>query len=305
MWYRRAFFVLAVTGPITSLLVHCTEFGADGEPSPDGSTTSTTTSTAPPVPKADASATVPDAAPPPGDAAPVPRTYRGTPLPDTAASAPPSGGHFVYKPKNGVARFFFARNRKSVETVSNAEWDISDGDLGLAMVESSSTGGGAARGLIAAALRTNDDNDVQVGINTQRAGGVTGPYAAIGAASTKLYVAGRAPGATQNSAIFECSLDDNRVNGCVVVLKDAALIPYGFAVDTERLVLYRAPTTSGDVTVHRRATASGELSSGDVVTVTPRLPGPIVGAHENGFYATTPREGGVGFMKYDLDPPSR
>ena len=32
---------------------------------------------------------------------------------------------------------------------------------------------------------------------------------------------------------------------------------------------------------------------------------PIVGAHENGFYATTPREGGVGFMKYDLDPPSR
>lgn len=304
MWYRRALFVLAVTGPITSLLVHCTEFGADGEPSPDGSTAATTTSTAPPVPKADASATPVDAAPPPGDAAPIPRTYRGTPLPDTAASAPPSGGHFVYKPKNGVARFFFTRDRKSVETVTNAEWDIGSGDRGLAMVESA-MGGGAARGLIAAALRTSDEDDVVVANNIQSVNNVPGPFAGVGAAGMNLYISGRTPGATQNSAIFECGLDDNRVNGCVVVLKDAALIPYGFAVDADRLVLYRAPTTSGDVTVHRRAAASGEFSSGDVVIVTPRLMGAIVGAHENGFYTTTPRSGGVGFMKYDLDPPGR
>jgi hypothetical protein len=301
MWYRRALFALAVTGPAASLLVHCTEFGADGEPSTDASTTATTTSTAPPVPKADASTAQPDAAPPPGDAAAPPKTYRGTMLPDPVASAPPSGGHFVYKPKGGVARFFFVRSGNSVETGTNAEWDISNADRGLAMVENA-TGGGAARGLIGAALRTSDDNDVQVGNNTQRAGGVSGPYAAIGAAGTKLYVSGRTSGATQNSAICECSLDDNRVNGCVVVLKDAALIPYGFAVDADRLVLYRAPTTSGDVTVHRRAGVTGEFSSGDVVTVTPRLTGPIVGAHENGFYTTTPREGGVGFMKYDLGP---
>ena len=44
MWYRRAHFALAVTGPAASLLVHCTEFGADGEPSTDASTTATTTS---------------------------------------------------------------------------------------------------------------------------------------------------------------------------------------------------------------------------------------------------------------------
>lgn len=296
MWYRRALFALAVTGPAASLLVHCTEFGADGEPSTDASTTATTTSAGPPLPKADASTTPVDAA---ADRAVVSPTYRGETIADIKATAPASAGYFVHKRKGEAPWFFYLNNQNAIATADGGSWSVDQGARALAVLDSPAEGRGARAGRLAAAL-SDTGQRLLIGDNNQEPDNVPKPYATVSAGASYLYIA-------TSGAVHECSVNVVEATACRAVATGLSPLIEAFSVDADRFVLYRAEAGGADagagaVLVHRRPNATQSFSAGQRVAVSPPLPGPIVGAHENGFYTTTPREGGVGFMKYDLVP---
>lgn len=297
MWYRRALFALAVTGPAASVLVHCTEFGADGEPSTDASTTATATSTAPPIAKPDASAAVPDAAPPRDANAAL--IYKGETIQGTKATAPTSPGYFVHKRKGEEPWFFYLNNQNAIATADGGSWSVDQAARALAVLDSPAESRGARAGRLAAAL-SDTGQRLLIGDNNQEPDNVPKPYATVSTGASYLYIA-------TSGAVHECSVNVVEATACRAVATGLSPLVEAFSVDADRFVLYRAEAGGADagagaVLVHRRPNATQSFSAGQRVAVSPPLPGPIVGAHENGFYTTTPREGGVGFMKYDLVP---
>lgn len=284
MWYRRALFVLAVTGPTASLLVHCTEFGADGEPSPDGSTTATTTSTAPPVPKADASGAPVDAAAPPDANGPPPYFVGTTVLPN----APKAVAYATIEAPTPRVFYLPASSNDAREVGVGTTWPMEQPNRGLAMAPASG-GSGEANGLIGLSLK--DDGTIVIGrvdLNGETATALT-------ASGARLYFARTASTPPTSTIVEGIVSGNNRISfGAGVLTLAGTVLQAPFAVSPSQKELYRNADDPRFVIVHSRVDSDSGFSMALArLEVKPQLTGPIIGAHPNGFYAVEPTDGGV------------